>query len=86
MESRQASKQMFVDEEFPPRKSSIYNDWNVIDKKRLDYYSGLTWMRTSELNFHLGLQNENITPNDVRQGTIGNCYFLSAISSLAQYP
>lgn len=43
-------------------------------------------MRTSELNFHLGLQNENITPNDVRQGTIGNCYFLSAISSLAQYP
>ncbi len=77
---------MFVDDEFPPRKESIYNDWNVIDKTRLDYYSRLVWMRTSELDFNQGIQNENITPNDVVQGTIGNCYFLSALSSLAQYP
>lgn len=56
---------MFVDEDFPPKQASIFNDWNTVDSNRLQYYKRLVWKRTSELQFVQGIQNERINPNDV---------------------
>ena len=29
---------------------------------------------------------DDIKPDDIRQGAVGNCYFLSCLSSIAEYP
>jgi hypothetical protein len=47
----------------------------------------LEWRRPSEVygegNFSLF---DAISPNDILQGECGDCYFLSGVASLAEYP
>lgn len=54
---------------------------------RLKNWETYTWKRPSEVygpgNYSVF---NGITPTDIRQGDCGDCYFLSSISSLAEYP
>lgn len=53
----------------------------------IEGWSELEWRRPVEVfgegNYSL---YDHIDPNDIKQGKCGDCYFLSALSSLAEYP
>lgn len=54
---------------------------------RLKNWETYTWRRASEVygpgKFTIF---SGITPTDIKQGDCGDCYFLSSISSLAEFP
>ena len=53
----------------------------------IDYESRITWVRASEeFADYPFWGTDGITPMDVRQGAIGNCWFMAAASALAEKP
>jgi len=83
----------FIDKLFPPEKSSMC--WvlpggevekDLLDEEReiLDSYK--YWHRAKTIfsteNFYL---YEKLDIEDINQGEIGNCYFLSTLSAIAEY-
>uniref|UniRef100_A0A8R1XSZ6 Calpain catalytic domain-containing protein n=1 Tax=Onchocerca volvulus TaxID=6282 RepID=A0A8R1XSZ6_ONCVO len=68
-------KQLFVDVHFPPTNDSLFlgsanPEINII------------WKRPGEIVDNPQLFVEGATANDVTQGTLGNCWFVSACSAL----
>ena len=63
---------------------------NKYYKKLLKYYkqNQIIWKRAKEIfnNEEYSLFSENISPKNVIQGSIGNCYFLSVIAGLTKFP
>jgi len=79
----------FVDIDFPPIDSSIYNKSNDTP-----FDVVIHWRKPEEfmtVDYHQGLLEpsifyESIEPNDIRQGSLGNAWFLSALATLAERP
>lgn len=84
----------FRDPAFPPDLSSLAEK-NTSSK--LDLWSKLVWLRPeqflgkdykifdknmSAMQSRIGL-GQYISPRDIQQGQLGDCYFLSSITSLA---
>ena len=76
----------WIDPNFPPETSSIVDE-HMRMTRRMRRWSKLTWMRPKDVygenNFRI---YEEPGPNDIKQGMCGDCYFLSSLSSLAEYP
>uniref|UniRef100_A0AC34RFW6 Calpain catalytic domain-containing protein n=1 Tax=Panagrolaimus sp. JU765 TaxID=591449 RepID=A0AC34RFW6_9BILA len=68
------NKQKFVDLAFPPENSSLF-----LDAERS---SDIIWKRPGDLVSDPKLFVEGASPNDVTQGILGNCWFVSACSAL----
>jgi len=67
-----------------PSVSSLCNNPKVV--KEL-YESFNKWLRIPDLyKGQTHVISQSIDPNDIKQGELGNCYFLSALSSLAEKP
>ena len=85
--------QLIFNESFPPNEFSLISDWEegeVQDKVQL--WRSFEWVRATEvpsLNDDEGkLQvffNE-VSPSDIKQGYLGDCYFLSVLSVLSEVP
>lgn len=82
----------FVDELFKPEQNSIV----FVDKHKecskdilpeeVNAISGLVWKRPSELfNGKKYFLYKDINVDDIKQGILGNCYFLSSISAIAEF-
>jgi hypothetical protein len=69
--------QKFTDRTFPPEPSSLGNIQGTI-----------TWKRIPELLTHQQpvLFDNKIEPSDVITGHEGDCYMLSSLATLAEYP
>ncbi len=85
----------FVDDLFPPNENSFLaqdNEGNFIDKqcgpeksKEMDV-SKLEWKRIDDIFSKSLIFEDTIEFDDIKQGNLGNCYFLSAISALTEMP
>ena len=75
---------LFKDKEFPPNNDSLIGNPQPADYN--GQFDVIEWKRASELfNDDYDLFR-GITPSDIRQGSLGNCYFLCSLASLAEYP
>lgn len=68
------SKQEYVDKNFPPTKQSLGKDYNYPFKRAKDIFKGKYKVF------------EKFECDDIIQGANGDCYFLSAMASLAEFP
>ena len=81
-----AEGQQWIDPNFKTQVSSLVDE-TMMRNNRITQWTTLTWKRPSEVygegNYVL---YEEPGPNDIKQGKCGDCYFLSTLSSLAEYP
>jgi hypothetical protein len=94
LENCKTSGSLYFDRKFPAAKKSLIEDWNDTDpetKELVGSWSKYEWKRVSEIK----ALNENgppvifegkIEPNDIRQGALGDCYFLSVLSVTTENP
>jgi len=70
----------FVDPDFPPNWKSIAScddtslQWRRVNSTRTSFHA--PWK----------LNREGYNPDDIMQGSLGDCWFLSSLAVLAQYP
>ena len=71
------------DPHFPPDTSSIVEPHN----SRKGSWTDLVWRRPRDIYGHGQYKiYEEPGPNDIKQGKCGDCYYLSSLASLAEYP
>jgi len=95
------SKRKFYDHSFPPTKNSLISKnqyGEFVDKARgpsqlrdfeEDIPGGvdtIIWKRVTEVLPKWEVFEGKIEFNDVQQGSLGDCYFLSSITALTEYP
>ena len=92
--------QNFIDELFPPNKDSILGLKNGIpvekSEERLKKFrkgflfdlDNIIWLRAEEIfNYqHYSIFVNDISIDDVRQGYLGNCYFMSSLAAMTNIP
>lgn len=80
----ESSGQRFIDQRFPPENSSLVGFGEDGNADRMGRYR---WAATNEI-FPGGydIAGHAVSPSDVCQGELGDCYFVCAISSVAEVP
>lgn len=79
---KQNNVENFIDPHFPPKDNSLYNV--VKDSYPFDF--AVHWRRPHEFMENPVVFENDVDPNDIKQGQLGDCWFLSALSSLAERP
>ena len=81
-----AQRRDWTDPNFPHNETSLY-DRELPRESRHNEWSQFIWKRPQDVygegNFCL---YETPGPNDIKQGQLGNCYFLASLSAIAEYP
>lgn len=77
----------YSDQSFPSEPSSLIKHWNMADIVSQVEWKDYIWRRLSEA-FPLDRLKvfDTIDPGDIHQGKLGDCYFLSTLSALAEFP
>jgi hypothetical protein len=85
----------FVDSIFPPNERSILGQdskGNWIDsevgpqKSKQLNLNDIEWKRASEIFSKYLIFDDKIEFDDIKQGNLGNCYFLCAIAAMTEFP
>lgn len=82
-----AQNKNYEDPDFPHVVQKITD--NINHKYYQQYFADAEWLRPDQL-FKVPYAQiklfEKIEPNDIKQGMLGVCYMLSALSAIAEYP
>lgn len=75
----------FVDQQFPPNQASLAG--NPPHPEYRGQFNSLKWAKAEDI-FGKGNYEvfRGIEPNDIRQGSLGDCYFLCSLAALAEQP
>ena len=85
----------WTDNQFPPEKQSLcpYDEdgwifFKDLDEEDVEGWEEYNWCRVGEINEYDNYEvfEEGAEVEDIVQGDINDCYFLSAIGSLCSYP
>ena len=80
------SHKLFEDPFFPANIHSLTQDPN---HEQFGEFANAKWLRPAEL-FGCSLEEikvfDNIEASDIKQGKVGNCYFMSSLSAVTVYP
>ena len=74
----------WTDPDFQPNMKSLFNP--SIDEGDASLYRSLAWKRAKDIYKQPKVFSGGIEPNDINQGSLGDCYFLAVLSSLAEFP
>ncbi|CAK9029372.1 Calpain-type cysteine protease DEK1 (Phytocalpain DEK1) (Protein DEFECTIVE KERNEL 1) (ZmDEK1) [Durusdinium trenchii] len=80
---------VFTDHDFPPERSSLCRDWSKLSAGEQETWATYEWRRIGTLTPDSAegpLFDGGISPNDIHQGQLGDCYFLSSLAVLAEFP
>jgi hypothetical protein len=86
-----SGKEMFTDPLFPPSNESILSGNQGDEVKgsngRLGVeVSSLKWVRLGELSSNYDVFKDGIEYDDIKQCSLGHCYFVCAVAALAEKP
>ena len=74
--------QPWTDNDFPPEATSISGK-----NDKISYKKSVTWKRMSEVYPDADIFKNGVpSVDDIVQGQLGNCYYLSTLSELAKVP
>ena len=85
----------YTDNDFKADRYRLIPDWDDIHEETqalIPVWNTYKWLRTNEIpslnddDGKLEVFAGAIEPTDIKQGALGNCYFLSAISVLTEHP
>lgn len=81
----QRSGQKYKDNEFPAHIDTILG-FKKNDSNERRRYEKLGWARPDEIfkGAKYSVYDHDIHPNDIKQGMLGDCYYLSAIAAIAE--
>mmetsp|Transcript_19084 Transcript_19084/g.34702 ORF Transcript_19084/g.34702 Transcript_19084/m.34702 type:complete len:608 (+) Transcript_19084:2716-4539(+) len=80
------SKVKYTDPDFPPNRDSLTKSWSKLDARTKMAWTTLEWKRIDEVFRQPIKVFDSIEPGDILQGALGDCYFLSALSAIAEFP
>jgi hypothetical protein len=66
---------------FPPNQQSLSGEWGYIEK-----WKNVKWRPISEIIKKPVIFEGKVEPSDIKQGQLGDCYFLAALAALAERP
>ena len=78
-------REKWIDEDYPPMFGSLYDQANDYQRAKPEKFMKLEWKRASEIFSEPVIFND-INPDDISQGCLGDCYFLAVLSALAEFP
>ncbi len=85
------SDEMWVDDIYPPNPGSLtfvplgHEQADILEPEEISDLQTLSWKRCNEVMKNNYVLYDKIEIEDIHQGQIGNCYFLCALSAIAEF-
>jgi len=81
------SNKQFKDPHFKAEESSLFNSKkSKLTSSEQKEWKALKWQRPNEFFGSFKVFEAKIEASDIKQGDLGNCYFLSALAALTEFP